>query len=114
MPSLRFVTTALGAGGVIQNLLTGSKFEYLPAPAAVIVYAAADAAGVNMEVAFGNVIEADQLDIPVGPAAGQGPNLQDHRIASGVAAAGDRLQVRLQNTGGAATNIRTLVEIRPL
>lgn len=113
MPSLRFTTTALAAGGIVQNLLTGSKFEYLPSPAAVVVYACADAAGVQLELTFGNVIECDQMDLPV-RAATVGPLLSDDRIASGVAAAGDRLQIKLQNTGGAGTNIRTFVDIRPL
>lgn len=114
MPSLRFVTTALGAGATVQNLLTGSKFEYLPSPAAIIVYAVASAIGVQLELTFGNVIECDQMDIPVEPAANQGPNLQDHRIASGVAAAGDRLQIKLQNTSAGAITIRTFIDIRPL
>lgn len=113
MPSLRFVTTALGAGATVQNLLTGSKFEYLPSPAAIMVYSCADAAGVQLELTFGNVIECDQMDLPV-KAATVGPLRSDDLIASGVAAAGDRLQIKLQNTGGAATNIRTLVDIRPL
>ena len=113
MPSLRFTTTALAAGGIVQNLLTGSKFEYLPSPAAIIVYAVADAAGVQLELTFGNVIECDQMDLPVA-AATVGPLISDHRVASGIAAAGDRLQIKLQNTGAGATNIRTFVDIRPL
>jgi hypothetical protein len=113
MPSLRFVTTALAAGGIVQNLLTGSKFEYLPSAAAITVYAVADAAGVQLELTFGNVIECDQMDLPV-KAATVGPNRSDDLIAAGVAAPGDRLQIKLQNTGAGATNIRTMVDIRPL
>ena len=111
MPSLRFVTS-LAIGAVNQNILSGSKFEYIPQPSAVFVYACADGTGVNMEVAFGNVIEADQMEIPV--TATEGPNVVDHRLVSGVAAAGDRIQVRLQNGSGAARIVRTLIEIRPV
>lgn len=115
MPTLRFNTTIAAAGGTVQNLLAGSKFEYLPVPAAIVVYSAADVAGVDLECTTGNTVETDALEVPVAPAAGQGPNIQDHRVASFVGTAGDRLTLRLFNrAGGAGAIVRTLVEIRPL
>ena len=113
MPTLRFNTTIAAAGGTVANLLTGSKFEYLPVPAAVIVYSVAEVAGVDLECAAGNTVETDSLEIPV--RATNGPDVDKDRVASFVGAAGDRLQLKLFNrAGGAGAVIRTLVEIRPL
>jgi hypothetical protein len=115
MPTLRFNTDIPAAGGSVPNLLTGSKFEYLPGPATVIVYAVATVAGVDMECTAGNTVETDALEVPLQPLAGVGPSVQDDRIASFTAAAGDRLTIRLFNrAGGAGVDVRTLVEIRPL
>lgn len=113
MPSLRFNQGSIAAGGTVLNLLTGSKFEYLPQPAAVVVYGTADAAGLQLELTFGNVIECDQMEVPI--LAGAGPNVDQHRLAAGVGAAGDRIQARLQNTSAVAIAAsRFLFEIRPL
>lgn len=115
MPTLRFNTTIAAAGGTVANLLTGSKFEYLPVPATVIIYAVAGVAGVDLELTAGNTVETDSLEIPLQSVVGAGPSVLDDRIASCTAAAGDRLTVRLFNrAGGVNAVIRTLVEIRPL
>ena len=115
MPTLRFNTTIAAAGGQVLNLLAGSKFEYLPGPASVIVYSVASVAGVDMECSAGNTVETDALEIPLQTVAGAGPSIQDDRVAAFTAMGGDRLTVRLFNrAGGAGAVIRTLVEIRPL
>lgn len=115
MPTLRFNTTIAAAGGSVPNLLTGSKFEYLPVPATIVLYAVASVAGVDLEATAGNTVETDSLEIPLQTVAGAGPSVQDDRIAAFTGAAGDRITVRLFNrAGGAGAVIRTLVEIRPL
>lgn len=117
MPTLRFNTTIAAAGGQVANLLAGSKFEYMPGPASIVVYACGDQAGVDLECSAGNSVETDSLEIPAVTAAdaGTGPSVQDHRVAAFLAAPGDRLTLRLFNrAGGAGAIVRTLVEIRPL
>jgi len=116
MPTLRFSTTIAAAGGSVPNLLTGSKFEYMPGPAAVIVYATATVAGVELECSAGNTVETDLLELPVNTSVAlTGPSVQDDRVAAFTAMAGDRLTLRLFNrAGGAGVIVRTLVEIRPL
>lgn len=115
MPTLRFNTQIAAAGAQVANLLTGSKFEYMPGPASVIVYAVSDAAGVDLEASAGNTVETDALELPVA-ALTVGPNIQDHRVAAFTAMGGDRLTLRLFNRAGGAGPffVRTLVEIRPL
>jgi len=115
VPSLRFNTTIAAAGGTVDNLLTGSKFEYMPGPATIIVYSVAGVAGVDLDCSAGNTSETDKLEIPLQSVAGAGPSVNDDRVASFTAAAGDRLTVRLFNrAGGVNAVIRTLIEIRPL
>lgn len=115
MPTLRFNTTIAAAGGSVANLLTGSKFEYLPGPASIIVYAVGSVAGVDMECSAGNTVETDALEVPLQSVAGAGPSVNDDRVAAFTAMGGDRLTVRLFNrAGGAGAIVRTLVEIRPL
>lgn len=115
MPTLRFNETIAAAGGTIANLMTGSKFEYLPGPASVIVYAVASVADVDLECSAGNTVETDNLEIPLQRIAGAGPSIQDDRVAAFTAMGGDRLTIRLFNRGGGAGAIvRVLVEIRPL
>ena len=83
MPSLRFVQ-AIAVNGTVTNLLNGSKFEFLPVTSMVEVYAVSDVADTNLELTLGNVIEFDQMAVPLFAAASGGPNLQDHRIGGGV------------------------------
>jgi len=115
MPSIRDSRT-VAAGVTVSNILAGSKFEFMPQAAAILVYAIHDAGGpVIMDITFGNVVEGDAMVVPITATAGDGPNIQDHLLASGVAAPGDRLQIKVQNTSAATTaNVRTLVQIRPL
>ena len=115
MPSIRDSRT-VAAGVTVVNLLSGSKFEFMPVPAAVLVYAMHDAGGpVLMDVTFGNVVEGDALVVPSTGTAGAGPFLDADLLASGVAAAGDRLQIKVTNTHATTTaNLRTVVQIRPL
>lgn len=113
MPTLRFVNT-LAAAETVANLLAGSKFEYLPVPAAISVFSCAAVDGVDMECSTGNVVETDSLELPR-RAANTGPLTNEDRVAAFVGSPGDRLQVKLFNrAGGAGAVVRTLIEIRPL
>ena len=127
MPTLK-INQSIPAGSVEPNLMTGSKFEQLPFPAQVSVYAvcADDVGGtgaqvdgdVILDVTMGSVIEGDQLSVTLQDPAVTGefaPLRNRHLIASGVASAHDRLQLKVTN--GNATKdakINALVEIRPL
>jgi len=110
----------VAAGATTTNILTGSKFEFMGTNAAVLVYSVfglnTPAVGdVLMDVTFGSGIVGDSLAVLLEPGAGLGPDRNKHLITSGVAQAGDRLQIKLQNTDAAdAHDVRTLIEIRPL
>ncbi|GAJ08916.1 unnamed protein product [marine sediment metagenome] len=122
MPTLR-LTTAVPAGSVVTNAMAGSKFEQLPFPASVAIYQTASGTNitdgdVTCDVTMGNAIEGDQLSLPVVDAAvtgDNGPQRNRHLVASGVADAHDRIQIKLTN--GDASNaavVISLIEIRPV
>jgi hypothetical protein len=114
---MRFVQT-LSANTPITNLLAGSKFEFLPVPSMVEVYAVSDvvAMDTSLELTLGNVIEFDQMIAPFTTVAGGGPNVQDHRIGGGVGAAGDRVVLKVSPVGAsvATGGLRVLVIITPV
>lgn len=112
MPTLRKVVSALAAGATSDNLAEG-LFQYLPGPAAVVVYAAADAAAVKLDLTLGNVVDTNDFDIPV-KAATVGPLRNEDLCARAVGVGGDLVTVKVRNSGAAATNIRVLIDILPV
>jgi hypothetical protein len=111
----RFATTC-AASGEITNLVAGSKFEFMQRDSIVEVFCVADGTtltetDLKMDVSFGNVLEADDVAVPLFT-AGLGPNRSDHKLVSAGAAAGDRLQIKFKNADAVnAANIRCLVVI---
>lgn len=115
MPSMRFTST-LVANLPIVNLLAGSKFEFLPVPSLVEVFAVSDKDDTNLELTMGNVIEFDQMPAPFALVAAGGPLVKDHKIGGGVGAAGDRVVLKVQPASASvvANGLRVLVVITPI
>lgn len=121
MPVFKFVAPAGGllGGAVINNIMAGNKFEFLPRNGVVRVYASQDvgAAQGNTELDFtlGNVVVGDDLACNGAATAGVGPDRNTDLLATGVAMAGDRIQIRAQNTDAVnASDFRVLVEINDI
>lgn len=116
MPTIR-EEVALAAGASNTNIIQGSKFEFMPRNMAVSVFAVQDGADpgdVTLDVTFGNAVEGDNLGVPT-YTANQGPDRDKHLLASGVAAAGDRLQLKAVNGDAVnASALRVLVDLRPI
>jgi hypothetical protein len=117
VPTIRLSDT-LAIGASDSNIIAGSKFEFMPTNMAVTIFAVQDGAAtgaLTLDVTFGNAVEGDDLAVPDSDAVGTGPDRDKHLIASGVAAAGDRLQLKLVNGDAvAASNYRVLVDLRPI
>ncbi len=110
MPVVRDRIPVLAAGAVVSNVMTGSEFERLPAPARIRVAIASDQEDVSCDVSFGNVIQGTAVSVPKEPAAGVGPRLPDELLIDDMADTGDLILVRLRG-GAAAAVVRTLVRI---
>lgn len=114
MPTIR-VSSVVPIGGTVANVLAGSQFEFLARPSIVQVFNVQDAADLaEIEVFFGQ-----ELQLPQSPCtqvvAGMGPNVPDDEIVNDIGAPGDRIVVRLVETGSIATaTVRTMVKITPL
>jgi len=112
---LRF-DASLAFGATIPNLLAGTFMERLGTrPEMVSVYGVISedinlAGFVTAEIRLGNVILADALAVPLFTAL-QGPNRNEHKLAVGVGAPFDLVQIRLFNGSVAtAAPYRFLVE----
>ena len=114
MPTIRSSDT-VAIGGTVANVLAGSQFEFLARPSIVQVFAVQDAGDLaEIEVFFGQELQLPQSPITQTGAA-LGPNVPDDEIVNDVGAPGDRLVIRLVETGGLNTAIvRTMVKITPL
>lgn len=115
MPTIR-VSSTVPVGGTVPNVLAGSQFEFLARPSIVQVFAVQDPADLaEIEVFFGQELQLPQSPVTAVAAAGLGPNVPDDEIVNDIGAPGDRLVVRLVETGGALTAaVRTMVKITPL
>ncbi len=116
MPTIRNVTTVL-AGIVNPNVLAGSQFEFLGAPSRVQVYGQEDTTGVNgvaeVEIFFGQELELASTRI--NGRDGVDVRVPDDLLIDDIGAAGDRLVVRLAETGGVNPSVFvTLVKITPI
>ncbi len=102
-------------GGTVVNIMAGSKFEFLSRPSAVRIFAVQDLTDLALlDFSLGNVVVGE--DLPLSEvAAGTGPSMSDDKLIAGVGAAGDRIQIRLRETGGVVVaNTRIAVEIAEL
>jgi hypothetical protein len=116
MPTIR-VTSDTGIGGTVANVLAGSQFEFLARPSIVQVFAVQDPSvgTASIEVFFGQELQLPQSPTTFAAAAGIGPNVPDDEIVNDIGAPGDRLVVRLVETGGStAAIVRTMIKITPL
>ncbi len=110
MPVVRDRRVALAAGAVVANIMTGSEFERLPAPARIRVAMACNQDDATADVSFGNVIQGTAIAVPREPAVGVGPRLPEELLIDDMADTNDLVLVRLRAVTGPVT-IRTLVRI---
>jgi hypothetical protein len=104
---------AIAGVSVDDNILTGSQFEFLPYNASIEFGLNGDANGADLrvdvysgqDVLMEGASMSAQARIPVYP--------DDYQLTD-VAAAGERLKVRVRNTNAAARTIFYAVRITPL
>lgn len=111
MPTTRD-NRSIAAGSTVLNILDGSLFENVQLNGLLTVASVADdATEVLMSILAGTETLLEESTVPLEPAAGQGPNLQDHIMLNERVARGDKLTVRLRNTGAGAHVVRTLISV---
>jgi hypothetical protein len=110
MPAIQS-SVSVAANGSNDNVLQGSQFEYLPYHAAVNFGLAASAVGLVADVYSGQDLVAESFTLP---AVNRVPIMPDDFTLKDIAAAGDRLKIRLRNTTGGAITAFWSVLISPL
>lgn len=109
------VSPDVAAGAVLANALAGSAFEFVGRDSRVIIAGVAETAyEVTATIQYGSEVQLEEGVIPLEIAAGQGPTFPDDVLVDDVAAAGDRLVVRLTNAGAAANHVGLKVRVIPL
>lgn len=100
---------ALGAG-LTASALAEDQFEYLPYNALVEIAVLADATGVLMTVMSGSDLLMDEGPVPIGT-INVFPKYPDDYHITDVAAAGERLKIRLRDTSAGARVVMVGVRI---
>lgn len=112
MPQFAF-TTALVANGVATPL-SGWQYEYLPFPAYVEIGLRSTTAAVVATVTSGSDTLQEESPVQGGGTAGATPSPLNTSFLTDQAAAGDRLKIKLRETGGAVATVDGIVKITPL
>ena len=111
------VLTTVGAGATVANVFAGSAFEFIGRPSRVVIAATTILAGgsvITATIQYGPEIQLEEGQISAERAVTAGPSWADDVITDDLAAPGDRLVMRVTNTGGAPFDVRTKVRITPV
>lgn len=100
--------TSVAAGAVNDNLLSGSAFEYLRAPAIISFAVVASATGAFITIQAGPSIILEESPPTVKTTM---PTVPDDFLYTAAGAPGDRLVVRFRNPTGGALTARAVVQI---
>lgn len=106
-------TDSVAANATIDNVLAGSQFEFLPFDSALqfgIVGAGALGA-ILVDVYSGQDVLQESAPISI---LNRYPVFPEDFSLDDVAAAGERIKVRLRNTTGAAIIVNTVVKVTPI
>jgi len=123
MASTIRIVSDIAASGTVANALAGNRFEFLPRPSHVAIWAIAHADGtplivtglasntITATISFGNVVIADSIAVPPSQV---GIERAQHQMAAGVADGGDRLIISLANAVAVAFDVVLMLEITDL
>ena len=101
---------SVGAGATVDNLISGSAFEFLRQPSLVSIGLTAAATGAFATIQSGSDIVAEEFTPAV---ATRFLIVPDEFYYSDYGAPGDRLVIRLRNPTGGAIIFRTIVQVTP-
>lgn len=110
MPTLQG-STVTAAGQVTANVLAGSIYEYAPFDCMLEIGVVDEATGEQrVTVISGSDVLMEESPISI---ANRFPVYPDDFTMSDYAAAGDRIVIRVRNTGAASRTLRWVLKITP-
>ncbi len=101
---------SVAAGASVDNLLSGSAFEFIRRPSYVSIGLTTSATGAFATIQSGADIVAEEFTPAVQT---RFPIVPDEFYYNDYAAPGDRLVIRLRNPTGGAIVFRTITQITP-
>lgn len=104
-------TTTVGAGATVENVLSGSAFEFLRRNAIVSMGVVCDTAGAFITIQSGSDIVLEESQAAVKATF---PVIPDEMYYNDVGVTGDRLVIRLRNPTAGAVVFRTIVQLTDL
>mgnify|MGYP000592129605 CR=1 FL=1 len=107
MPVIQKVTS-VPANDFVENVLSGSAFEFARQNILASMGLTAESAGLFATIQTGSDIVLEESEIAIST---DFPIIPDEFYYQDVATPGDRIVVRLRNSTGAAINARTIVQV---
>jgi len=101
-------SVSVAANATNENVLAGSQYEYLPSNALLEFGLNASATGLVADVLSGSDVLAESMALST---ANRVPVYPDDFTLNDVAAAGERIKVRVRNTTGGALTVFYAVRI---
>jgi hypothetical protein len=99
----------VGANSSIDNVLSGSAFEFARGPSIVSLGLAQSATGLQCQFTSGADVVVEESPPPIKTGF---PVIPDEFYASDIAAPGDRFVLRARNTTAGALTLRAVLQIQ--
>lgn len=93
---------SIAANTAVENLISGSQFEFSPYDAQVDIGLCGSAAGLVVDVSTGQDVVTEAMAVNT---ANRFPVLPDDFVVTDMAASGERIKLRARNTTGGALTI---------
>lgn len=110
MPTIQ-KETSVAANATVDNLISGSSFEFLRGNSVVSIGMVGSATGLVATIQSGSDVVLEEAPLLVKTTM---PTIPDDMYYNDVGVAGDRLVLRIRNTTGGALTCRAIVQITPL
>ena len=102
---------SVAANATVDNLISGSSFEFLRGNAVVSIGLVGSATGLVASIQSGSDIVLEEAPLLVKTTM---PTVPDDMYYNDVGVSGDRLVLRIRNTTAGALTVRGIVQVTPL
>jgi hypothetical protein len=102
---------SIAGNATLDNLISGSSFEFLRSNAIVSAGVVGSATGLVMSIQSGSDIVLEEAPLGIKTTM---PVIPDDMYYNDAGVAGDRLVFRLRNTTGGALTARAVIQITPI
>jgi hypothetical protein len=99
------------ANGVLDNILTGSAFEFLRQNSVISMGVVGQATGLFATITSGSDVVLEESPLLV---KGTMPTIPDDMYYNDFGAPGDRLVIKVRNSTGAIINVRAVVNVQAI